>query len=142
MNDYNNYLSILPERKGYSYLDTLPEVRNRFRLPLMGSEKVIFTAKNVDFTTETGRGLGVNSKLTLTNRRLVVDNGVGVWTVEIPDGVKGCRKNNEGAYSVALDLYDKIVCGDDEHPIVMTGFVFMFSKEDEARFMEIMINFF
>ena len=130
----------MPVRKIGGCLDTLPAVRNRFKLPLGKGEKVIFTAKNVDFTTETGRWLGVNSKLTLTNRRLVVDNGIGVWTVDIPDEVKACRKNNDK--SVALDLYDSLVCGDDEHPIVMTGFVFMFSKKDEARFTEIMVNFF
>lgn len=131
----------MPERKTNGYLDALPEVRNRFKLPLGSGEKVIFTAKNVDFGTETGRGLGFDSKVTLTNRRLVVDNGVGVWTVDVPDGVKGCRIKDEGVHSVALDLYEQIVCGTDENPIVMTGFVFMFSQKDEARFMEIMINF-
>ncbi len=141
MNDYQNYVKPFLERKGYSYLDTLPEVRNRFKLPLDAGEKVVFTAKNVDFTTETGRGLGVGSKLTLTNRRLVVDNGLGVWTVDVPEEVRACCIKDAKVHSVALDLYDKIVCGDDEHPIVMTGFVFMLSPKDEARFMEIMNNF-
>ncbi len=141
MNDYHNYVKPLPERKGYSYLDTLPKVRNRFKLPLDAGEKVVFTAKNVDFSTETGRGLGFGSRLTLTNRRLVVDNGLGVWTVDVPEEVRACYIKDVKVHSIALDLYDKIVCGDDEHPIVMTGFVFMFSLKDEERFMEIMNNF-
>lgn len=127
------------------YLNSLPELKNKFKADLEDGEKVVFLAKNVIFGTETMRALGYETKVTLTNKRLIADNGRGVWTIDVPEDVVSCRIVDEGkglnhVHCVALDLNQQIVCGDPKDPIVLTGFVFTYKKKLEAQFMEIMNN--
>ena len=82
-----------------TYLNTLPEVENKFNIKLQDGEKVIFTAKPTCFGTETGRLLGSsNSKITLTNKRIIADNNVGVWTVDIAEDIVDYTKVESGAF--------------------------------------------
>ena len=102
------------------YLDLLPEVDNKFNVELEKGEKVVFTAKLKVFGTETDRVLGgSNSRFTLTNRRIIADNGVGIWTVDIKEDITGCTKIQEEK---------------------MTGFHFYFKKSDIEKFEKIMSN--
>ena len=82
-----------------TYLNTLPEVENKFNIKLQDGEKVIFTAKPTCFGAETGRLLGSsNSKITLTNKRIIADNNVGVWTVDIAEDIVDYTKVESGAF--------------------------------------------
>ena len=124
------------------YMDSLPEEKNKFKVPLEDGERVVFIAKNVIFGTETQRALGYETKVTMTNRRIIADNGKGVWTIDIAEDIVSCRVFEEGrglnkSHGVAIDLNKQVVCGDPRDPITLTGYVFGFRKKDEARFMEI-----
>lgn len=63
------------------YLETLPTVPNKFAEQIQSDERVIYTAKFGIFGTESGRLLSPeNSKLTMTNKGIYLNNGVGVWS--------------------------------------------------------------
>lgn len=125
-----------------AYLDTLPEVENRFGVELEEDEKVVFTAKLSTFGTEQDQVLGNgDSTFTMTNKRILANNTAGIWTVDIAEDIAGWRKVSGGALFLkyvyfAIDLNQKVVF--DYGKQSLTGFHFYFSKEDTVRFEEIM----
>ena len=81
----------------FDYLDTMPEVRNKFKVQLLPGEKVVFTSKPWGFATDTGDILGADdSRITLTNQRLIADNGQGVWITDLREDVVDMRKMEAG----------------------------------------------
>lgn len=129
------------------YLNSLPEEKNKFKVPLEDGEKVVFTAKNVTFGTEKQRLIGFETKVTVTNRRIFADNGKGVWTIDIADDIISCKKVEEGKGLMksvywAVDMNKSVVCGDPSDPVTLTGYVFVFKKKDDIRFKEIADNVF
>lgn len=129
------------------YLNTLPDEKNRFKVPLENGERVVFTAKNVIFGTETQRALGWDAKVTMTNKRIIADNGKGVWTIDIAEDIVSCKKVIEGkglnkCVYFAVDLNKEVTCGDSRETITLTGYVFTFKKKDDIRFKEIVDNVF
>ena len=129
------------------FLNTLPEEKNKFKVQLEDGEKVVFIAKGVIFGTETGRALGYDTKVTLTNKRLIADNGKGVWTTDIAGDLTGCSVVDRGKglqkeHFVQVDLKTPIVCGDANEQITVRAFAFVFKKKDEPRFLEIAGNVF
>ena len=124
------------------YLDALPEIENKYEVDLQYGEKVVFTAEPTTFGNEKGRMLGLQgSKFTLTNRRIIADNGVGVWTVDVPDDIVSCTKA-EGGKSIFKSVYILVALNKqivfDEGKQRLTGFRFYFNKADMARFEEIL----
>lgn len=124
------------------YLNSLPEEKNKFKVPLENGKKVVFIAKGVIFGTETGRALGYDTKVTLTNKRLISDNGVGVWTADLAGDFTGFSVVDRGKglmkeHFVQLDLKEPVVCGDSREQITVYGYIFVFKKKDEPRFLEI-----
>ncbi|MBO5005780.1 MAG: hypothetical protein J6D03_11345 [Clostridia bacterium] len=133
------------------YLNTLPEVENKFNVKLQDDEKVIFTAKPTCFGTETGRWLGSsngvgnpNSKITLTNKRLIADNNVGgVWIVDIANDIVDCTKVESGKFIlkstyILVNLNKEIIFNNETEK--MNGFRFYFNKKDIVKFETIMNN--
>ncbi len=116
-----------------TYLNTLPEVENKFNIKLQDGEKVIFTAKPTCFGTETGRLLGSsNSKITLTNKRIIADNNVGVWTVDIAEDIVDYTKVESGAFIfkstyILVNLNKEIIFNNETEK--MKGFRFYFNKK-------------
>lgn len=81
----------------FDYLDTMPEVRNKFKVQLLPGEKVVFTAKPWGFAADTGEILGADdSRITLTNQRLIADNGQGAWITDLKEDVVDMRKMEAG----------------------------------------------
>ena len=125
-----------------TYLNTLPEVENKFNIKLLDGEKVIFTAKPTCFGTETGRLLGSsNSKITLTNKRIIADNNVGVWTVDIAEDIVDYTKVESGAFIfkstyILVNLNKEIIFNNETEK--MKGFRFYFNKKDMVKFETIM----
>lgn len=125
------------------YLNTLPEEVNKYKVDLLDGEKVVFTAKPSCFGTETGRMLGIEPKITLTNKRIIADNNAGVWTVDIENDVVNCTKVTSGKFIfkstyISVTLNTEIVFNDGKEK--MTGFQFYFNKKDISKFEEIMNN--
>lgn len=126
------------------YLDTLPEIKNKFNVELEEGEKVIFTAKLKVFGTETDRVLGgSNSRFTLTNRKIIADNGVGSWTVDIKDDITDWTKIQSGKFIFkttyfSINMNKEIVFNNGQEK--MSGFHFYFKKQDIAKFEKIISN--
>lgn len=123
------------------YLGTMPEIANEFQVELQEGEKVVFTAKLTTFGTEKDQVLGRdNSKFTLTNQRIIADNGVGTWTIDIAEDVVSCRKVKYGAFIFkgvyfAVDMNKEMIYANGTQKL--TGFHFYFAKEDNERFEQI-----
>lgn len=129
------------------YLNSLPEEKNKFKVQLGDGEKAVFIAKGVIFGTETGRALGYDTKVTLTNKRLIADNGKGVWTADLAEDFTSFSVVDRGKglmkeHFVQLDLKEPVVCGDSSEQITVYGYCFVFKKKDEPRFLEISKNIF
>lgn len=126
------------------YLDTLPERSNKFNVELQEGEKVVFTAKLKVFGTETDRVLGgSNSRFTLTNRRIIADNGVGIWTVDIKEDVTDCVKIQSGKFIFKMTYFSvnmnkEIIFNNEKEK--MSGFHFYFKKSDMEKFEKIISN--
>lgn len=126
------------------YLDTLPEIENKFNVELEEGEKVVFIAKLNVFGTEKDRMLGGgNSKFTLTNRRIIADNGAGIWTVDIKEDITDWTKVQSGKFIFKMTYFSvnmnkEIVFNDGKEK--MSGFHFYFKKQDIEKFEKIMSN--
>jgi len=132
-----------------AYLDSLPEVANKFKVDLEDGEKVIFNAKLSTFGTEKDRMLGSEgAKFTLTNKHIIVNNGSGIWTTDIAeDIVKGSGKRVKGRtllifpydyYSILLNK--EVIYNDGREKL--TGFHFYFKGADKEKFEKIANNVF
>lgn len=124
------------------FLDTLPEVENKFGIELEQGEKVVFTAKLDTFGTEKDRMLGADSsKFTLTNRRIVADNGAGIWLADLKEDVVDCAEVCTGKFIFkwsyfAVNLNKEVVFNDGKEKL--NGFHFYFKKNDMKKIEAIM----
>lgn len=121
-------------------LDALPEARANFDLDLEDGEKAVFAAPLSCFGTEEDALLGGHqSKLCLTNRRLVANNTVGLWTVSLADDVAGCELVERGvpflkSAVVRVDLNQELVYGEGtDGQGVLRGFRFYLKPKDGER---------
>lgn len=124
-----------------TYLDTLPEVKNKYKVNLEEGEKVVFTAKPCIFGTETGQMLGMEGRITMTNRRIIADNGAGVWRTDIEEDVVDMRKIDSGKF-LTRKLYILVTMNKELAYGIgiqkLHGYQFWFHKNDIAVFEEIM----
>jgi len=125
-----------------AYLNLLSELDNKYGVDLQDDEKVVFTAELDIFGTEKDRNLGMGAKFTLTNQRIIADNGLGVWTNDILEDVVSCNKVEykklfgllKGVY-FSVDLNKEVVFDNGKQKL--TGFHFYFNAEDTAKFEKI-----
>lgn len=125
-------------------LDALPEARANFSFDLADGEKVIFAAPLSCFGTEDDTFLGGSqSKLCLTNRRLVANNTVGLWTADLADDVVGAELVKRGGFLsnavVRVDLARELVYGGArDGQGTLRGFRFYLKPKDGARLAELL----
>lgn len=123
------------------YLNTLPEIKNKFNVELEPGEKVVFATKPRLFGTGEGGLLGTeDSRITMTNRRIMADNGKGLWTTDIKEDVVDMRRQEEGKFImkssfILVTLNKEVVYGMGIQKL--SGFRFYFKKKDMAAFEEI-----
>ena len=125
------------------YLNLLPEVENKYNVELQDGEKVVFVANLSTFGTEKDGVLGLSSDFTLTNKRIIVDNHVGVWTINIAEDIASCTKVQGGWFIFkyvyfSVNLNKEVVF--DHGRQKLSGFHFYFEKEETIQFEEIMNN--
>lgn len=125
------------------YLNLLPEVENKYNVNLQDSEKVVFVVNLPVFGTEKGSMLGTDCDFTLTNKRIIINNHAGIWTINVADDIANCAKVQSGRfifksvyYSVTLN--EEVVF--DHGRQKLSGYRFYFDKEEIAQFDEIMDN--
>lgn len=122
------------------YLNTLPEIKNKFDISLEPGEKVILAVKSIVFGTESGGLLGWDdSRITVTNRRIIADNGLGVWTIDLAEDVEDVRKEERGKFLmkevyVLVTLNKEVTYGTGQ---TLKGYRFYFKKKEMAVFEDI-----
>ena len=127
-----------------AHLDALPEARANFSFDLADGEKVVFAAPLSCFGTEDDTFLGGSqSKLCLTNRRLVANNTVGLWTADLADDVVGAELVKRGGLLsnavVRVDLARELVYGGArDGQGTLRGFRFYLKPKDGARLAELL----
>lgn len=131
-------------RMNEAYLQSLPEGRNEYGMDLIQDERVLFTAELSVFGDEKDRVLGtMGAKFTLTNKRIIADNGVGIWTVDMEE-ITGFHKVQQGRifksvfFSVDIDEWMEY----DDGKGRLKGFHFYFNKKDTAALEELIHNLF
>lgn len=80
---------------------------------------------------------GSNSRFTLTNRRIIADNGVGIWTIDIKEEVTDCTKIQEGKFIFKVTYFlvnmnKEIIFNNEKEK--MSGFHFYFKKPNIEKF--------
>lgn len=121
-------------------LSTVPEAENKNNIPLSAGERVLFASKTDAFCTETQETLKWDCKFTLTDRRIVVDGGDEIWTINIPNDIERFRIEEKGhgfmkiTYTV-IKLKKQIECL--EGKVTLNGCVIYFKKRDIAKLKEI-----
>lgn len=127
-----------------NYLDTMPEIKNKYKVDLEQGEKVVFTAKPWGFASDSGDLLGAdNSRITMTNRRIFADNRQGVWITDIAEDVVDMRKTESGKFLnksvyILVTMNKELTYGIGIHKL--SGYQFHFKKKDMAVFEEIIRN--
>ena len=122
-----------------AHLDALPEARANFSFDLANGEKVVFAAPLSCFGTEEDIFLGGSqSKLCLTNCRLVANNTVGLWTADLADDVVGAELIKRGGFLsnavVRVDLAHELVYGGArDGQGTLRGFRFYLKPKEGAR---------
>lgn len=125
-----------------AYLDALPGLRTDIDDELGGDEKVVFTTRLSCFGTETDQFLGRHaSRLYLTNRRIITDNTVGLWSVDLIEDVTDCEIVERGipflkSTVVRVGLNRTVVYGDGH--ATLQGFRFYLKGKDGERFAALM----
>ncbi|MDR2493493.1 MAG: hypothetical protein LBD25_08585 [Coriobacteriales bacterium] len=122
------------------YLDTLPEALNAFNVALEVGEKVVFAAEPSCFGNEKDRVVGgPGSKLTVTNKRIIANNGPGNFTVDIAEDVASIARVKTGRILksdyISLALKTEIVFDDGKQ--MLTGFHFYLKKIEKDAMDEI-----
>lgn len=124
-----------------AYLDTLPEVKNKFKVDLLPGEKVILCAKPHGFCTDADLLLGADdTKITMTNRRMIADNGNGLWIVDFAEDATDMRKVEKGTgwnkvVGIQLTMNKEITFGMGIQKL--HGYLYAFKKKDMAKVEEI-----
>ncbi len=123
------------------YLDSLPEINNKFQVDLQPGEKVVFTARPWGFFSDSGMLLGYDSSLfTMTNRRIIADNGQGIWISDIAEDVIDMKKMETGKFLskqvyISVTLNKEITYGIGIQKL--SGYQFHFRKKEMAEFENI-----
>ncbi len=127
------------------YLNTLPEIENKYNVTLQDGEKVVFVAKIPTFGTEKDSSLGTNCDFTLTNRRIIIDNHAGIWTIDIEKEIADCTKVKGGFLFFKYVYFSVPLKADmvfDNGKQKLSGFHFYFEENETAQFEEIMNKLF
>jgi hypothetical protein len=109
---------------------------------LEDGEKVVFTAKLSMLGTETDLLIGTDARFTLTNRRIITDNGPGLWRVDISDDVVSWTRVQGGfilKHDYSLVMLNEAIVYDDGKS-TMNGFHFYFKKKKDAARLEEIVN--
>lgn len=124
-----------------AYLDTLPELKNKYKVELEQGEKVVFQAKPWGFTSDSGDLLGADdSRITMTNRRILANNGRGLWITDIAEDVVDMRKVETGKF-LSKQVFIQVTMNKELTYGIgiskLSGYRFHFGKKDMAVFEEI-----
>ena len=113
----------------------LPKLENIYNFRIEHDEKVIFNSQIMNVRVDNNISIGRNVKVTMTDKRIYIYNGVGIWTIDIYNDISDYKKED---MCVDIALSEICIFGQDGERIC-TKFKFYFNNnEDLNRFEHIM----
>lgn len=115
----------------------LPKLENIYNFRIAADEKVIFNSQVNNVRIDNNLSIGRNAKLTMTDKRIFIYNGVGLWTIELYNDISD-YKREESYLEIALS---EICIFGQAGERICTGFKFFFDNTEELdKFENIMNN--
>ena len=115
----------------------LPKLENIYNFRIAADEKVIFNSQVNNVRIDNNLSIGRNAKLTMTDKRIFIYNGVGLWTIDLYNDIADFKR--EDSY-LEIALSEICIFGQAGERIC-TGFKFFFDKvEDLDKFEHILNN--
>jgi len=119
------------------YFLYLPKLENIYKINIESSEKVIFNSEIKKFKTDNDITIGVNVKLTMTDKTIYISNGIGIWMIDIHDGISDYKKDD---MCVEISLSEICIFGQAGERMC-TGYKLYFkNNSDLDKFDQIMSN--
>ena len=127
------------------YLNKLNEIENIYDAEITEDEKVVFTSKLKTFGTEKQQNLGIDAKLTMTNKNIFIDNGAVTFKINILDDIVDCKKE-ENKFLFIKNTYFRInlnkVVVFNYGKEKLNGYVLYFDKMATCEFEKIINGLF
>lgn len=127
-----------------TYLNSLPEVENRFKAILEEGEKPVFTAIMPIVGDQRGQMIGTEMKVTLTNQRIIMNSGVSLLTFSVTDDFTSFARVDYKKLFLKGYYYEiKLNKTFSYNNVAINAIQFYFSKkgtEIETQFADILIK--
>jgi hypothetical protein len=128
------------------YLENMPEAPVETSLELEEEEKVVFAAYLGCFGDQNDRMLGKDVPLLLTNKRIFLYNGAGLFTIDIAENIASCKKVKTGFWIFKSEYFEITLKEEMSYADVqgsLTGFhLYFYDEEVKARFTDIVSKVF
>ena len=114
----------------------LPRLENIYKFNINSDEKVIFNSKIKNFKTDNNISIGINAKLTITDKKIYINNGVGLWTFDIYNDISDYKRDEK---CIEIILSEICIFGQAGGRIC-TGFKLLFNNDEELNSFDKMMN--
>ena len=119
-----------------SYFTFLPNLENVYNFNISSEEKIIFNSVVKNFKTDYDISIGINAKVVMTDKKIYISNGLGLWTIDIYDDISDYIINE-----MCIEIYLTELCffgANNER--ICTGFKLYFNEEALNKFKTILEN--
>jgi hypothetical protein len=128
------------------YLESMPEVAVETSIAMEEDEKVVFAATLGCFGDHNDRMLGKDAPMLMTNKRIMMYNGAGLFTIGLAEDIAECKKVKTGFWIFkseyfAITLKEEMSYADGQGSL--TGFhLYFYDEAVKARFTDIVSKVF
>ena len=118
------------------FISNCPKLPNVHKMHIRDDEYVILNSVVKNFKTDGDISIGLNAKLTMTDKNIYIYNGMGLWVIDLYNSISDCKR---------CDMYMEIelteICFFGQNGERMcTGYKLFFDNEELAKFEEMMNN--
>ena len=118
------------------YFSYLPKLDNIYDFNIKEDEKIIYNTIIKNLTTDKNISIGLNCRFTMTDKKIYINNGMGLFTIDIENDIADFNREN---MCIEIMLSEILIFGPTGERIA-TGFKFYFNNESINKFEEIMKN--
>ncbi len=115
----------------------LPKLNNIYNFIIAEDEKIIFNSIIKIFKTDSNKSIGLNAKLSMTNKKIYIHNGVGLWKIDLYNDISDYKKDN---LCIEIALSEICIFGQPGIEDICTGFKLYFNNEDLNKFENLLNN--
>ena len=112
----------------------LPKLENIYNFNIQKNEKVIFNSRIKKIKTENNISIGLNVKFTMTDKKIYIYNGVGLWTIDLYEDISDYKRHD---MCIDIALSELCIFGSSGERMC-TGFKLYFNNDDINKLEEIL----